>query len=111
MLQFRICYFPIFTYSDIEYESLFSFLNVYLLSGDEAQEPTGEEAIVDDERHLSLYEPLRCQFPESSFSPLTKGVHLWLPLLYLCLALIKATETSSEDYQNLCPSGCSEAVL
>lgn len=34
------------------------FLNKYLLSCDEAQEPCGEEAVVDDEWRLSLDEPL-----------------------------------------------------
>lgn len=84
---------------------------VYLLSGDEAQEPAGEKAVMDDERQLSLYEPLRRQLPESPFGPLGRRTHVGFLLLHLCSALIKTTGTSAEDWQLSGPGGRSRAVF
>lgn len=68
------------------------FLNESLLSWDEAQEPSGEEAVVDDEGHLSVYEPLWSQFPESSFGPFSWRIHWRFPLLHPRPVLTKATQ-------------------
>lgn len=86
-------------------------MNEHLLSRDEAQEPGGEEAVVDDERHLSLYEPLWGQFPESPFSPFSMRIHRRLPVLHPRPLLIKATQAAAEDNQHSLPNVCSQAVF
>ena len=70
------------------------FLNKHSLSRDEAHKPGGEEAVVDDERHLSVYEPLRSQFPESPLGPFGVRIRRWFPLLHPRPVLIKAAQTT-----------------
>lgn len=79
------------------------FINKYLLSRDEAQKPGGEEAVVDDERHLSVYEPLCSQFPESSVNSFNMRIHQWFPLLHPRLVLTKGKQTANEDKQQSFP--------
>lgn len=57
------------------------------LSGDKTQEPLGEEAIVDDQRQLSVNKPLCCQLPESSLAPFSLRLRQSFSLLHLLLAL------------------------
>lgn len=75
------------------------FLNEYLLSCNEAQEPRGEEAVVDDERHLRLYKPPGSQFLESSFSPFRMTVNCRFPLLHPYPALFKGTQKADQHDQ------------
>lgn len=87
----------------ISVHTLRCFINKYLLSCDEAQKPGGEEAVVDDERHLSVYEPLCSKVPETSVSPFNMRIHQWFPLLHPCLVLTKGKQTANEDNQQSFP--------
>lgn len=87
----------LFSWQIIFVHVLRCYINKYLLSSDEAQEPRGEEAIVDNERHLSVYEPFCSQFPESSFSPFNMKIHQRFFLLHPRPVLIKAKQTLDED--------------
>lgn len=87
----------------ISVHTLRCFINKYLLSCDEAQKPGGEEAVVDDERHLSVYEPLCSQFPESSVSPFNMRIRQWFPLLHPRLVLTKSKQTDDKDNQQSFP--------
>lgn len=71
----------------------FSNKKWYLLSCDEAKEPRGQEAVLDDQWHLSVYEPLFSQFSHSFFGPFDVRIHQWLPLFHPFLVLKKQKTT------------------
>lgn len=57
------------------------------LSCDKTQEPLGEEAVVDNQRQLSVNKPLCRQLPEFSLAPFSLRLRQSFSLLHLLLAL------------------------
>lgn len=62
-------------------------IKTHLLPCDKTQEPFGEEAMVDNQRQLSVNKPPCRQLPEIYLAPVSVRLHQRFSLLHLLLAL------------------------
>lgn len=62
-------------------------IKTHSLSCDKTKEPFGEEAIMDNQRQLSVNKPPCRQLPEISLAPFSVRLHQRFSLLHLLLAL------------------------